>query len=82
MNTEMVRLNVTIPKNLFIALNEHVGPRKKSQFIAHAIRKQIKQNQKEAMDKILEEGYHNANQESLAITNEFANADLEGWDDY
>jgi len=82
MNTETVRLNVTIPKDLFIVLNEHVGPRKKSQFIANAIRKQIKQNQKEAMDKALEEGYHNANQESLTITNEFANADLEGWDDY
>ena len=82
MNTETVRLNVTIPKDLFIVLNEHAGPRKKSQFIANAIRKQIKQKQKEAMDKALEEGYRNAGQESLAITNEFANADLEGWDDY
>ncbi len=82
MNTEMVRLNVTIPKNLFIALNEHVGPRKKSQFIAHAIRKQIKQNQKETLDKALEEGYRKTRQESLAIANEFANVDLEGWDAY
>ncbi len=82
MNTEMVRLNVTIPKGLFIALNEHAGPRKKSRFIAHAIRKQIEQDQKKALDKTLEEGYRNARQESLAITNEFANVDLEGWDDY
>jgi len=82
MNTEMVRLNVTIPKDLFIALNEHVGPRKKSRFIAHAIQKQIKQIQKQALDKALEEGYRKTRQESLAIADEFANADLEGWDDY
>ena len=82
MNTGNVRLNVTIPKDLFIALSEHTGPRKKSVFIAHAIRKQIEQDQKQALDKALEEGYRNANQESLDIANEFASADVEGWDDY
>ena len=82
MDTDTVRLNVTIPKDLFIALSEHAGPRKKSQFIAHAIRKQIEQNQKQAIDKALEEGYRNTKQESVAIAKEFASADIEGWDDY
>lgn len=82
MNAETVRLNVTIPKDLFIALSEHAGPRKKSQFIAHAIRNKIEMDQKKALDKALEEGYRNAEQESLSIANEFAFADIEGWDDY
>ena len=79
MNTEMVRLNVIIPKGLFIALNKHAGPRKKNRFIANAIRNQIEMDQKEALDKLLKEGYRNARQESLDITNEFAITDLEGW---
>ncbi|MBL0715228.1 MAG: hypothetical protein JJV98_16185 [Desulfosarcina sp.] len=82
MSTETIRLNVTIPKDLFIALNEHAGPRKKSQYIAHAIRRQIEQDQKEALDKVLEDGYRNTKRESFAIANEFETADLEGWDDY
>ena len=82
MNTDTVRLNVTIPKDLFIMLSEHTAPRKKSQFIAHAIRKQIEMDQKQALDKSLEEGYRNAKKESLAIANEFVSADVEGWDDY
>jgi metal-responsive CopG/Arc/MetJ family transcriptional regulator len=82
MDTDSVRLNVTIPKDLFVALSQHAGPRKKSQFIAHAIRKQIEQEQRQALDKALEEGYRNGKAESLSIANEFADADLEGWDDY
>ncbi len=82
MNTDTVRLNVTIPKDLFIALNEHAGPRKKSQFIAHAIRKQIEQRQKEALNNALEEGYRGTKQESLSLTSEFEDVDIEGWDDY
>jgi len=79
MNTEMVRLNVIIPKGLFIALNKHAGPREKNRFIANAIRKQIEMDQKEALDKLLKEGYRDARQESLDITNEFAITNLEGW---
>lgn len=82
MNTETVRLNVTLPKDLIKALNEHAGPRKKSQYIAHAIRKQIELEQKEALEKALEEGYRNTRREGLAISREFETADIESWDDY
>ena len=82
MNTETIRLNITIPKDLSMALNKLTGPRKRSRFIAEAIRKQIEQRQKEEMEKILEEGYRAVGRESLNITKEFEIADLEGWDEY
>jgi metal-responsive CopG/Arc/MetJ family transcriptional regulator len=82
MNTETIRLNITIPKDLIMALNKLTGPRKRSRFIAEAIRKQIEQRQKEEMEKILEEGYRAIGRESLNITKEFEIADLEGWDEY
>ena len=82
MNTETIRLNITIPKDLVMALNKLTGPRKRSRFIAEAIRKQIEQRQKEEMEKILEEGYRTMGGESPNITKEFEIADLEGWDEY
>lgn len=82
MDTETIRLNVTLPKDLARALDAHAGPRKKSQYIAKAIRRQLEQDRKEALDRALEEGYRNTAQEGLAISREFEAADLEGWDDY
>jgi len=37
---------------------------------------------KEEMEKLLLGGYQAAAKESLTLTKEFENADLEGWDDY
>jgi len=82
MDTDNVRLNITIPKDLLVALNQFTGPRKKSRFIAQAIRKQIEQQQKQALDKALEEGYRATSKENLAVSDEFEAADLEGWDEY
>ena len=82
MNTDSVRLNITIPKDLLIALNQYTGPGGKSRFIAQAIRKQIEEQQKQSLNKALEEGYRAGSKENLAISDEFEAADLEGWDEY
>jgi metal-responsive CopG/Arc/MetJ family transcriptional regulator len=82
MATETVRLNVTLPKGLVEAMNRVTEPRKRSRFIAEAVRQKIEQKEKEKMEKLLVEGYHAAAKESLALTKEFESADLEGWDDY
>lgn len=82
METETVRLNITIPKDLLAALNEHTGPRKKSQFIARAIREQIRKERREKLDAALIEGYRASKKETLALSREFEAVDLEGWHDY
>jgi len=82
MDTETVRLNVTLPKGLVEALNRMTEPRKRSWFIAEAVRQKIEQKEKDEMEKLLIEGYQSAAKESLALTKEFESADLEGWDDY
>ena len=82
MDTETVRLNITIPKDLAESLDHYAGPGKKSRFIALAIRNQIERQEKQALEKALEEGYRATGGESLAISNEFEVADLEGWDEY
>ncbi len=82
MNTDTVRLNITIPKELAQALNKFAGNRKRSRFIVEAVRKQIDQKRKEELEEVLEEGYRVTAKESSALAKEFEGADLEGWDDY
>jgi metal-responsive CopG/Arc/MetJ family transcriptional regulator len=82
MDTETVRLNITLPKGLVQAMNRVTGPRKRSRFIAEAVRQRIEEKEKKAIDKLLEEGYQAAAKENLTLTKEFESADLEGWDDY
>ncbi len=64
------------------AMNRMTEPRKRSWFIAEAVRQKIDQKEKEEMEKLLVEGYRAAAKESRALTKEFESADLEGWDDY
>ena len=82
MDTETVRLNVTLPKRLVEAMNRVTDPRKCSRFIAEAVRQRIEQKEKEEMDKLLAEGYQAVAKESLVLAKEFESADLEDWDDY
>ena len=82
METDIVRLNVTLPRALVEAMNRVTEPRKRSRFIAEAVRQKIEQKEKEEIEKLLVKGYLAAAEESLALTKEFESADLEGWDDY
>jgi metal-responsive CopG/Arc/MetJ family transcriptional regulator len=43
MDTETVRLNITLPKGLVEAMNRLTEPRKRSRFIAEAVRQKIAQ---------------------------------------
>jgi len=81
-NTETVRLNITLPKALVEAMNRVTEPRKRSRFIAEAVRQKIEQKEKEEVEKLLVKGYRAAAKESPVLTKEFESADLEGWDDY
>ena len=81
-NTNTVRLNITIPKELARTLKEISSPRKRSRFIVEAVTKQIEQRRKEELEKKLEEGYRAAAKESSFLSKEFEGVDLEGWNDY
>ena len=77
-----VRVNVTLPEDLARQLDSLVEPKKKSRFIAEALRKMIEEIQREHLDAMLEEGYKATRSESLALAKHFEPADLEGWDEY
>ncbi len=79
---ETTRLNITLPDELVRELNQFVEPRKKSRFIAAALKERLKKMRKERIDQLLKEGYLSCQKEHMEITNDFLSADLEGWDEY
>lgn len=73
-----IRLNITLPQDLVALLDKVAGNRKRSQFIADAVKQKIEQVRKEEMEMLLEEGYTTHRMESVAITKDFDGAsDLE-----
>ena len=82
METETIRLNITLPSTLAKELKRLSGPRKQSQFVAEALEQKIEQLKKKQMEKALAEGYKATSKEGLAITKEFESVDLEDWDAY
>lgn len=82
MDTQKIRLNVTLPKNLVNMVDRMTGAKKRSMFIAEAIELKVKQTQKALLEKQLVEGYRACQKESVDISKEFEAADIEGWDEY
>lgn len=77
-----VRMNITLPEELAKKLDELAGHKKKSQFIAEALRQKMEQLQNAQLQLLLEEGYKFNRQESISMAREFEAIDLEGWNDY
>jgi len=82
MSTEMVRLNISLPSSIIKELYQFSLPRKRSQFIAEAIKLRIKQLKEKKKEALLKEGYKAAKAEGLQITKEFEAVDIENWDGY
>jgi metal-responsive CopG/Arc/MetJ family transcriptional regulator len=82
MQTENVRLNVILPKDLAESLNDIAGPRNRSRVISESIREYLRQRKKAELEKQLEEGYRAAAKENITLVKEFEAVDLEGWDEY
>ncbi len=77
-----VRLNITLPRELAQQLDEVVAPKKKSAFIADALRDRLQEIQNEKLNLLMKEGYKATHSEAKEMAHEFEVADLEGWDEY
>jgi len=77
-----IRLNLILPRKLALELEAVTAPGKRSQFIADAIKRRIKEMKKEQLRCSMEEGYRANAAESKALAREFEASDMEGWSDY
>jgi metal-responsive CopG/Arc/MetJ family transcriptional regulator len=71
MNSNTIRLNITLPHSLVSSLDAVAGHRKRSQFIARAVQEKIEQIKSEKMAALLKEGYQTQQAASRAIVKEF-----------
>ena len=78
----VVRMNITIPHELAEQIDKLTPPRRRSQFIAEALKQRLEKIQQERLQKSLEEGYKARKEESQSMAKEFGAVDLEGWDEY
>jgi len=76
------RVNIVLPDALIREIDQVAGRRKRSQFIADAVKRRIIDLERERLRREMAEGYRAAGQEDEELTKEFEAADLEGWDDY
>ena len=73
---ESVRINVSIPKEIFVELSKEVASRKRSQFITEAIKRLVKKRR----DERLAAEYQEAAPEILRINKELEGAINDGLD--
>ena len=82
MHTNMIRINVTLPRDLIDTLNALAGSRARSRLIKESIQAYIRDIQKTELERKLEDGYRASAKESMDLTRDFESVDLEGWDEY
>ena len=75
----ITRVNFTIPEDLALMLKAHVGKRKRSAFVAAAIRDRLHQLEQERLRETLAEGYLARREEDAGINAEWEVATLEDW---
>jgi len=76
------RLNIVLPDALIREIDQVAGKRKRSQFIADAVKRRIADLEKNRVQREMVEGYRASAREDDELTRTFEAADLEGWDDY
>ncbi len=82
MAAETERINISIQKDLVVELKKLTSPRKRSAFINDAIKMRIEQQKRDKLEMLLEDGYKACYQESLDLSKEFSDIDVENWDEY
>jgi len=76
----MSKVNYTIPAEIVALLNDRIAHRKRSAFVAAAIRERLLQIDDEVLDRELREGYRVRAREGARINAEWEAATLESWE--
>jgi len=77
----MSKVNFTIPAETVALLNERIAHRKRSAFVAAAIRERLQLMAEDNLSRELKEGYLARREEDAEINAEWEVATLENWPD-
>ena len=73
------KVNFTIPADVAEKLRAMVGQRRRSSFVAQAIRDRLTQLERQELERTLIEGYLARREEDAVLNREWEGATLEGW---
>lgn len=76
-----VKVNFTLPEELFASLKTNVRQRERSSFVASALREKLASLERQRLEAELTEGYQARAGEAQAINAEWEAITLEGWPD-
>ncbi len=79
MGTTRRKVNFTIPADVAEKLRAMVGQRRRSSFVAQAIRDRLTQLERQELERALIEGYLARREEDAVLNREWEAATLEGW---
>lgn len=74
-----LKLNFTVPEDVAEALKARVSKRKRSEFVAAAVRDKLNDLEREQLRKLLTEGYQTRRNEDAEVNQEWEGAVLEQW---
>ena len=74
-----LKLNFTIPQDVADTLKARINKRKRSAFVAAAVREKLKELEQEELRQNLIEGYRAMIDDSIEIDRQFEAATLEDW---
>jgi len=74
-----LKINFTMPEDLAETLKTRISKRKRSAFVADAVRDKLKKLEEEELNKSLVEGYRAAAEEDAEVTAEWQAAGMEEW---
>lgn len=77
----MVRLNITLPEEIYEKLSRVSGERKKSSYISRALEEKFQKEEETFLEKLLKEGYSSTRKEDNNINKEWEAITLEDWKD-
>ena len=75
----VTKVNFTFPEEVVASLRAYVGPRRRSAFVAEAVRAKLRQIEQEQLRAALVEGYVERRDEDRSVNSEWEQATLEGW---
>lgn len=77
----MVRLNITLPEEIYEKLCRLTGERKKSHYISMVLEERFQKEEEAFLEKLLKEGYLSTKKEDNKINEEWEAITLENWKD-
>jgi hypothetical protein len=76
----MVRLNITLPEEIYEKLATIAGERRKSRYISMVLKEKLQKEEEKSLENLLREGYLCTKNEDSKVNEEWEEITIENWE--